>query len=211
MTSATARSGSATSDAPVDPPAEARRPGRPRDPQADAAILQATVEVLCEHGFGAFTVDAVAAHAGVGKATIYRRWPSREALVLDAAATLVPQPDVPDTGSVRDDLIALMSGSFEDAASASKQQLMAAVTAEAVVNPEMKRLLRDYTQRRRDGSAVVVRRAIERGELPADTDPDFLLDLIAGPLFYRVQISGRPIGPQVVADVVDVVLGGLAR
>ena len=57
----------------------------------------------------------------------------------------------------------------------------------------------------------MVRRAIERGELPADTDPDFLLDLIAGPLFYRVQISGRPIGPQVVADVVDVVLGGLAR
>jgi AcrR family transcriptional regulator len=211
MTSATARPGSAKSEAPVDPPVESRRPGRPRDPQADAAILQATVEVLCEHGFGAFTVDAVAAHAGVGKATIYRRWPSREALVLDAAATLVPQPDVPDTGSVRDDLIALMSGSFADAASANKQQLMAAVTAEAVVNPEMKRLLRDYTQRRRDGSAVVVRRAIERGELPADTDPDFLLDLIAGPLFYRVQISGRPIGPKVVADVVDVVLGGLAR
>jgi AcrR family transcriptional regulator len=210
MSSATARPEPATAEAPADPPVEARRPGRPRDPQADAAILRATVEVLCEHGFGAFTVDAVAAHAGVGKATIYRRWPSREALVLDAAATLVPQPDVPDTGSVRDDLIALMSGSFEEASSANKQQLMAAVTAEAAVNPEMKRLLRDYARRRRDGSAVVVRRAIERGELPADTDPDFLLDLIAGPLFYRVQISGRSIGPQVVADVVDVVLGGLA-
>ena len=87
---------------------------------------------------------------------------------------------------------------------------MAALTAEAAVNPEMKRLLREYTQRRRDSSAIVVRRAIERGELAADTDPDFLLDLIAGPLFYRVQMAGRPVGEQIVVDVVDVVLGGLA-
>jgi AcrR family transcriptional regulator len=207
MTSTTAR----RSDRPAAAaPTEPRRPGRPRDPQADAAILNATIEVLSEHGFGAFTVDAVASHAGVGKATIYRRWASREALVLDAAATLVPQPDVPDTGSVRDDLIALMHGAFEAAEHPQKQPLMAALTAEAAVNPEMKRLLREYTQRRRDSSAIVVRRAIERGELAADTDPDFLLDLIAGPLFYRVQMAGRPVGEQIVVDVVDVVLGGLA-
>ena len=194
-----------------EPPIPHRGPGRPRDASRDEAILTATVALLRRRGYPGLTIEGVASEAGVGRPTIYRRWPSKAALVVAALmdSSLLALP-APDTGSVRDDLIALMHGAFEAAEHPQKQPLMAALTAEAAVNPEMKRLLREYTQRRRDSSAIVVRRAIERGELAADTDPDFLLDLIAGPLFYRVQMAGRPVGEQIVVDVVDVVLGGLA-
>ena len=98
-----------------EPPIPHRGPGRPRDASRDEAILTATVALLRRRGYPGLTIEGVASEAGVGRPTIYRRWASREALVLDAAATLVPQPDVPDTGSVRDDLIALMHGAFEAA------------------------------------------------------------------------------------------------
>ena len=85
---------------------ERRRPGRPRDVGADDAIMDAVVEILTEVGFRGLTIDAVAHRAGVGKATIYRRWPGKEQLVLDAlTAERVPVPE-PDTGSLRDDLLA---------------------------------------------------------------------------------------------------------
>ena len=197
-------------DEPADVPeaGEPRRPGRPRDPQADAAILRATVDILCEHGFGAFTVDAVAAHAGVGKATIYRRWPNREALVLDAAATLVRKPELPDTGTLRGDLVALFTDVFMGGSDDRKGNLMAGVMAESLVNPEMKRLLADFTRRRRETSSEILTRSIARGELPAHADVDLLSDIIGGTLLYRGLISDNPVDADVIARLVDVALAG---
>lgn len=192
-----------------DPP---RRPGRPRDPQADTAILEAAQAVLRDCGFGGFTVDAVAARAGVGKATIYRRWNSREELLLDVAGAIVePQTD-PDTGSLRDDLVELFSAAYvakTRAMASERGDLMAAIVAEAGVNPELKRLVHAFLDQRRNLTRAIVERAVQRGDLAVGIDRDLLIDLIAGPLFYRTAMSGRGVDGQVVATVVDIVLQGL--
>ncbi|HEY2332861.1 MAG TPA: helix-turn-helix domain-containing protein, partial [Acidimicrobiales bacterium] len=82
-----------------------RRPGRPRDVRVDASIESATIEELCERGFGGASIEGIAARAGVGKATIYRRFPSREALLFSAAVHFAGECEAPDTGSLRDDLV----------------------------------------------------------------------------------------------------------
>ena len=87
--------------------AEARRPGRPRDPGYDKAILHATLEILFEKGYAGLTIDGVAAKTGVGRPTIYRRWPSKPALVIAALGQSVGLSPTPDTGSLRDDLLAV--------------------------------------------------------------------------------------------------------
>lgn len=197
------------SEAAAAPP---RRPGRPRDPQADAAILDAAQAVLRDCGFGGFTVDAVATRAGVGKATIYRRWTSREDLLLDVASAIVePQKD-PDTGSLRNDLIELFSAAYvakTRALASERGDLMAAIVAEAGVNPELKRLVHEFLDQRRDLTRAIVERAVLRGELAVDIDRDLLIDLIAGPLFYRTALSGRGVDGAIVTIVVDIVLQGL--
>ena len=96
-------------DAAGEAPSAERRPGRPRDIRADAAIRQAAIEVLADKGPGGFTVDEVAARAGCGKATIYRRWPSRANLLLDTAHSMGLEPEPVDTGSVRGDLALLIT------------------------------------------------------------------------------------------------------
>jgi AcrR family transcriptional regulator len=189
-----------------------RRPGRPRDPQADAAILDAAQAVLRDAGFGGFTVDAVAARAGVGKATIYRRWTSREDLLFDVARSIVEPQQDPDSGSLRDDLVELFSTAYVAKARAlatERGDLMAAIVAEAAVNAELKRLLREFLDQRRELTRAIVERAVQRGELAIDIDRDLLIDLIAGPLFYRTTMSGRSVDEPIVATVVGIVLQGL--
>lgn len=189
-----------------------RRPGRPRDPQADALILEAALEELALNGFGGFTVDAVAARAGVGKATIYRRWPSREDLVLGAASIVIERQELPDTGSLRDDLVRYFAKAYRDKATPRADRLQgvfAAVVAEAAVNVELRRLLQGFLEERRSATREMVGRGIERGEISADVDRDLLIDMISGPLFYRSTLSGRVVDDDVIGSVVDCVLRGL--
>jgi AcrR family transcriptional regulator len=201
----------APDDAPGEavPPLVERRPGRPRDARADAAIRQAAIEVLADKGPGGFTVDEVAARAGCGKATIYRRWPSRANLLLDTAHSMGLEPERVDTGSVHDDLVRIVSQLAAKLRDTPAGRLMPGVIAEASVNPEMRQVLSAFIRDRRERPREVVERAIARGQLSPDTDVELVLDMIGAVPFYRELVSGQPLDECDVRRVVDVVLAGL--
>jgi AcrR family transcriptional regulator len=200
---------------PVPPAREAvptsRRPGRPRDARADEVILDAAASVLAEHGPQGFSVDAVASRAGVGKATIYRRWSSRGQLMLDTAQLATPDIPDPDTGSVREDLMRLTLGLLVRMRDTPAGRMLLAVMAEAAVNPEMREQLKRFVQERRSRAVNAVRRGIERGELRSDIDVDLVVDLVAGPVFQRLFLNYLPVDEALVERTVDAVLRGVAR
>jgi AcrR family transcriptional regulator len=185
-----------------------RRPGRPRDARADAAIMDAAVQVLAERGPAGFSVDEVAARARCGKATVYRRWPSRAALLLETAHRMGLEPPLVDTGSLRGDLVELLLTLAGKMRNTAAGRIMPAVVAEAAVNPEMCDLLRSFTRERRERPREVVERAIARGELPPDTDVGLLLDLTGGTVLYRELIAHVPVDEQYVAGLIDALLPG---
>src|SRR4051794_35817570 len=188
-----------------------RRPGRPRDARADAAILEAVIDLLVEEGFGGLTIDAVAHRAGVGKATIYRRWEGKERLVLDAlAATKDDTADIPDTGSIRGDLIAIYERMAEPVNQQTVVRLMPALASEAAVNPDLSDRLKAFVSERRIPSRTVLDRAKARGEIDADADVDLCIDLLTGPFMYRLFFTGSKVDHKVIEDSIDVVLRGVA-
>jgi AcrR family transcriptional regulator len=191
---------------PVDAPE--RRPGRPRDARADAAITEAAVAVLAERGPAGFTVDAVAARAGCGKATIYRRWSSRAALLLDTAGRLGMEPEPVDTGSVVEDLVIMVSNLAAKLRDTPAGRILPAVVAEAAVNPEMRELLTEFIRDRRRAPGQAVLRGIERGELSPDTDVDLVLDVTGGVAFFREMIIGTSVDEPYLRRVVEHALAG---
>ena len=187
-----------------------RRPGRPRDARADEAILDAALEVLAEVGPAGFTVDQVAARAGCGKATVYRRWRSRGALLLDTGHhRLGLHVTDPDTGSVRDDLVTMLGELARKMRDTLAGKVMPAVVAEAAVNPEMREVLAAFVHDRRRPAFAAVRRGVARGELPEGTDVELVLDLLGGLVYFRVLIADNPPDDAAVATVVDTVLAGI--
>ncbi len=187
-----------------------RRPGRPRDVSAGVAIIDAAVAVLADKGPGGFTVDAVAARAGCGKATIYRRWPSRAALLLDTAHHMGLEPGDIDTGSLREDLIAMLTELGTKMRDTASGRILPGVVAEASVRPEMRAVLAAFVDDRRERPRALVARAVERGELPAGTDVELLLDLLGGTVIFRELIACRPTDRAYNTRLVDQVLAGLA-
>jgi AcrR family transcriptional regulator len=187
-----------------------RRPGRPRDARADEAILDAALEVLAEVGPSRFTVDEVAARAGCGKATIYRRWPSRGALLLDTGHHRMGLHITdPDTGSARDDLVVIFGQLVQKMRDTAAGKIVPAVIAEAAVNPEMREVLAAFLHDRRQIAFAVVRRGVARGELPEGTEVELVLDLLGGLVFFRVLMANNPPDDAAVTAVVDTVLAGV--
>ncbi|HEV8649694.1 MAG TPA: TetR/AcrR family transcriptional regulator [Actinomycetes bacterium] len=169
----------------------ARGPGRPRSARAHGAILEAALELLVEDGFQGMSMEAVAARAGVGKATIYRRWSSKEDLVVDAVGHLKMLFADVDTGSARDDLIALGRQVLPAAISHRATQLMPKLMSEAAKHPELHAAYhRNLVAPRRRVICEVLRRGVERGEIRDDVDLDLLVDMVVGPFIYRIIVSG---------------------
>lgn len=167
------------------------RRGRPRDQRAHEAILEATRSLLLEKGYPALTIDAVAARAGTAKTTIYRRWPAKGALVLEATSEHLAIGVVPDTGSTRGDLeVALrqLTTTFSDRLAAI---VMLAVIANLDEDPSMARTFRDeIVNPWRTSAAGALERGVRRGDLSPDADLLFLLDMIVGTVFQRAVILG---------------------
>ena len=188
---------------------DATRPaGRPRDPSCDTKIIQATLALLADDGYDGVTMEAVAARAGVGKATLYRRYAGKESLVVDALATVTDTVARVARGGLRDDLVALVASTVRTTSSPAGRLLPRLVSA-AVDNPS---LLERYRQQvitpRRQRFAEVLLAGIRSGELRADLDVEHTIDLLVGPVLYRSLL--RPeVPPLPATTAVDAVLAGI--
>lgn len=186
--------------------------GRPRSEKARRAILGAAAELVLDKGLAAVSMDAVAARAEVSKATIYRWWPTKETLVLDALYhqwAAAPQPR--DTGSLRGDLLSLLLPWARLARSRPYGRAIAALITQAQTDPAFAIQYRArFVEPRRDQARAIVRRAIDRDEIPADTKIEVALDLLYGPAYHRLLHGHAPLSDQFVRDVIDTALRGIA-
>ena len=202
----------------VDDTRDSRRtPGRPRSTEADRAISDATLALLAEVGLGALSVEDVAARAGVSKATIYRRFPSREALIVDSIAQVLdsaPVPPLDENVSTRDILIRMVSGMRDWYGDSTSGNLMPRMIGYARTNPELFGCFYDRViMPHRQVVKAVLRRGVQRGEVGADIDLDLAVTMIVSPTLYLAAIGagGRDAAPgSTTEDIVDAVLGGLA-
>jgi AcrR family transcriptional regulator len=189
-----------------------RTPGRPRDARHDRAILDATLEILLEQGYRGVTIEGVAARAGVGRPTIYRRWPSKPAVVV---AALVQSDRLalpaPDTGSLRNDLIAVQRHQVERMNAPDARRVTAGLIADLADDPELAdTYVSQFLAPRRSTVWAVLSRGVDRGELDADVDFAFIYDLLVGPLFMRAVVWGQPLAPDAAEKTADVVLAAFA-
>ncbi len=186
--------------------------GRPRDARADHAILDATLELIAERGVYEFRTEDVAARAGVGKGAIYRRYRSKDELVAAAVAALVNEEiAVPDTGSTRTDLLVLMRQAVDLYRGTLAGPLMANLIGAMTQKPELARSVSDgFLAGRRGALGEVLRRGVERGDLRRDLDLELALDVLGGPLFYRLLVTGGPLDEQLAEGVADLILRGFA-
>ncbi len=188
-----------------------RRPGRPRSTEADEAILDAAIDAFIECGWDGLTIEGVAARAGVGKTTIYRRYPSRLELLLAAAERLAQEKNaVADTGTLRGDLIALVENFLGMLTMSRTGRAIPVMVAATARHPELATAYAAFIAERRAESGQPIERAIRRGELPIDVDGSLALDLLVAPIFYRAFVSREPVDDAYVTNLVDAVLRTLA-
>jgi AcrR family transcriptional regulator len=182
---------------------------RRRSGRAHQAILAATAHLLAEMGYTALTIEGVAARAGVGKATVYRWWPSKGALVIEAMATTLVMPPLAESGNLRQDLITVVGAIVQALARSPAGAVIPALAADLLHDPEMAEQFRDQVIRpRRAAVTGILRRAAERGELPPDVDTDLLLDVYVGAVFYRVLVSGEPVTDLLAEQLVSLLFDG---
>ena len=193
-------------------PGTPRRPGRPRDATRDEAILTAALDLMQQRGYRDLTIESVAEQAGVGRPTIYRRWPSKPALVVAALArsTRLAVPPV-DTGSLRRDLIALQRHRLELMSPPTSRRVTAGLIGDLAADPELaESYVREYLAPRRAVVWEVLKRGVDRGELDPDIDLAFAYDLLAGPLFMRAIVWGQPLPKDIAEKTADVILAAFA-
>jgi AcrR family transcriptional regulator len=185
--------------------------GRPRSQEADRAILAAAVQLLAERGLAAMSIEEVAARAGVGKTTIYRRWPSKGLLALDAFVTSFrEQQPLPDTGTLRGDLVAALRAWVRTVTETPMGPMLTGLIAEAQHDAELHAAWRDrVTEPLRSQRRIILDRAIARGEIPASVDQEVVLDLLFGSAQHRLLLGHLPMTEDFIYKVVDVILGGI--
>ncbi|WP_328953016.1 TetR/AcrR family transcriptional regulator [Kitasatospora purpeofusca] len=185
-----------------------RRPGG-RAARVRQAVLTAALEVLAEEGVARFGIAAVAARAGVNETTVYRRWGTREKLVLDAMlAGSTEGIPVPDTGDVRTDLAAF-ARALADYLATPAGRAVARAAALSSDDPGLAEAWETFWQSRLELAGAIVDRAVGRGELPAGTDTGLALELLCSPLQTRALLGHRPIEPDLPERLADTVLDGL--
>jgi AcrR family transcriptional regulator len=189
-----------------------RMPGRPRSEVSHQAIIRATLELLLETGYRSLTMEGVRARAGVGKATIYRRWSSKEELVRDVIVFLHDDVEAPDTGSLRGDYEGMASRVRSAAQRAGAATLMPRLLGETANDPELHAIFyENLVEPRRAQMRAVLRRAMARGEIRDDVDIEVIIDLFAGPVIYRLLITRGDLAQlPAVEEQLDALLNGLA-
>jgi AcrR family transcriptional regulator len=179
-----------------------------RSSRTQEAILQATRDLLSESGVRHLTVEKVAARSGVAKTTIYRRWRSKEdlalAVLIDFVQTITAVTRVDD---VRSELVALLKGAITALGTTAMGSIMQGLVSELATNDELSQRFKDQVVALRVSEVRrIVERGIERGELRPDIDVDLLHELLFGPVYYRLLLTGRPLERKFASQVVDAVL-----
>jgi len=188
----------------------ARRPGRPRSERAEQAIIDATIEAIGECGIDGVRCEDVAARAGVGKATLYRRWPGKEDLLIAAFASLKSPLPEPRGESVREDLIAMLGVMANDADDPRYARQFALLHGEGERYPRLvKRYKEQVVEPRRELIRSVLRRGVATGELRADTDIEIAMLTLTGAVMARGKHDRTPAEPRFAARVVDELLRGI--
>ena len=186
--------------------------GRPRSAEADAAIRQATVDLLVAEGYANLTMSGVAARAGVSTATLYRRWSSKLELVVDVLTARAEENPVPDTGSLEGDCRAVVQNLVDKAKTTKSTPLLAGLVGEIGRNAELADTLRNsLIAPRRAALNEVFARAAKRGELRTGVDAELAADLLFGPLYHRLLFTGAPVTAKVAGDLADLVLKAIAK
>ncbi len=193
------------------PRREDPKPGRPRDPEVDRAILQATLHVLTDQGYAGMSVERVASEAGVGKTTIYRRYHSKEELAAAAVGSLRDDwGPPPDTGNARADIVEMLVQNQAALERGPGFPMIGALLVEERHNPELFELFRERIMRpRRDDAIMVLRRGVERGEIRADVDLEIAVHAMVGAMLAR-HILGTPESRERIEETVDTIWRGLA-
>ncbi|AWB43021.1 TetR family transcriptional regulator [Paenibacillus sp. CAA11] len=184
--------------------------GRPRNMETQKSILNASYELLLEKGFAAITVEKIAERAGVSKATIYKWWPNKSAVVMDgflsAASERLP---IPDTGSIFDDIL-IHATNVTRFMTSREGKIIAQIIGEGQSDPALADVYRTrYFQPRRLEARQLLERGAQRGELDKDLDAGLYTDLIYGPIFYRLLITGEVLNDEYVERLVRLAFQGL--
>ncbi len=181
----------------------------PRVERSKAVILDATLALLAEEGVGGLTVDAVAARARVGKATVYRHWASRAELIVDAVSSLVIDDEAVDRGSLRQDLGAAYERIVQVCSTGLMAQVLPTLAEAAGRDPELATVHRDFVARRRRHLIAALERASDRGELRPGLDLSVVADLISGPMFYKKLVHHECPGQDYADALLDLVLAAV--
>jgi AcrR family transcriptional regulator len=192
---------------PTSPPVAVTR-GRPRSKRTDQAILRATLELLAERQLSDISMDEVAARAGVSKASLYRRWPSKGTLAFDAfmVAFLDRQP-LPDTGNLQKDLLAALRAWSRTVRDDTTGRTLRGLIAEVQRDPDLADAWRErFVEPVRHRHRQMVQRAIDRGELSSKANIDVLLDLLYGPAYHRLLQGHLPVDEPFVRRVVKAIM-----
>jgi AcrR family transcriptional regulator len=185
--------------------------GRPRSERSHRAILDAANEILEERGFVDLTMDEVAQRGGVSKATIYRWWPTKGMLVFEAfTANFLARQPTPDTGSLRGDLLAALRSWIRTVKGTVTGRTLVGLIAEVQRDPDLAELWRErFVTRVRAQHRLIFDRALGRGEILADVDPDVMLDLLFGSAYHRLLQSHLPLTDRFAQAVVDMMVAGV--
>jgi AcrR family transcriptional regulator len=189
-----------------------RRGGRPRSTEAELAILQATRELLVEGGVEKLTIEGVASRAGVAKTTIYRRWRDKDELALAVVLDMVERVvELPELGDTRGELLAFVGAAVEVLGSTLMGRVMQGLVSDLATDPDLAKAFRERVVSVRDAEVDrLVARGIARGDLRAGTDPQIAHDLLIGPVYYRLLLTGQPLDRAFATQTVDAVLRAFA-
>jgi AcrR family transcriptional regulator len=183
---------------------------RPRSEEARRKALAAAADLLVAKGVGALTIEEVAQRSGVAKTTIYRHWPERASLIIDTVRASFEHVGTPDTGSLRGDLEAYFGGLVRADLSGNTGRLMPCLIDAAGRDPEIELLLDRLAVERQQPILTIVKRAQERGELPAELDTRVVVGTIVGPIVFRKVVWRQPLDAAYVSGCLDVAIAGLS-
>jgi len=186
-------------------------PGRKRDSSRDDALCQAALELLAEVGYDRLTIDAVAARAGAGKATCYRRWAGKAELVVDAVGRMKAAPRLPDTGTLRGDLIELTCHFHDTEDAAFRTDVQAGLVSGLVRDAKLREVFAEqFIAPRKAVFRTVFERAIERGEIAPVPNYELLSDIVPSMAFHRMIMTGESPGPDFIQTILDQIVLPLA-